>query len=384
MSFSTSRGTRAVPAVALAALLALTGCSAGTTGSAGTTSDQDLSDYEAVVSQAMEPWTAWEGPDSTPTPPKDISLAIVACAGVVAGCVLPANAAQEAAEALGWSVTQYDGQGDPVTQNQVVTQAINSGADAVLMAGVDPAQIESALDLAEANGIPVGSMTQGIAPGDGIAFDIGADYVQSGRIMGSWIITDSEGTATVLPTNNKEFASTVAIVESAIDTVEECDACSVKETEYFVGSNIGNGLGQRIASALQRQPDVDYVIGAFDPAVGDMVPAINNAGIGDRVKIVSNVGLTQNLEFIADGNVQAADVVYDNTYIGYAAVDQLIRVLTGEPLWENPEATDERFVHNEGAPQHLVTADNVGDPSVPWTADNDAVAKYLELWGVSR
>ncbi len=95
---------------------------------------------------------------------------------------------------------------------------------------------------------------------------------------------------------------------------------------------------------------MNYVIGAFDPAVSDMVPAINNVGIGDRIKIISNVGLTQNLQFIADGDVQAADIVYDNTYTGYAAVDQLIRVLAGEPLWENPDVTDERFRYNEGAP----------------------------------
>ena len=142
----------------------------------------------------------------------------------------------------------------------------------------------------------------------------------------------------VLPTNDKEFASTVTIVNSAIDTVKKCQGCALKDTLFFTGSQIGNGLGQEVASALQRDPDVNYVIGAFDPAVSDMVPAINNVGIGDRIKIISNVGLTQNLQFIKDGNIQAADVVYDNTYEGYAAVDQLIRVLTGKGLYKTPES----------------------------------------------
>jgi ribose transport system substrate-binding protein len=373
---------RSAPAIALAAVLMTAACSSPTVGSDSASSEQDLSEFQATVDVAMQPWTTWEGPDSTPAPPAGIDLALVTCAGAVAGCVLPAEGAKEAAEALGWTATIYDGQGDPVTQNKVVTQAINGGADAVLLAGVDPAQIGSALDLAKQQGIPVGSMTQGIAPGNGIAFDIGADYVQSGVIMGSWIVTDSGGSAVVLPTNDKEFGSTVAIVDSAIDTIATCDSCTVKDTEFFVGSNIGNGLGQRIASALQRQPDVNYVIGAFDPAVSDMVPAINNVGIGDRIKIISNVGLTQNLEFIESGNVQAADIVYDNTYTGYAAVDQLIRVLTGAELWKNPDVSDERFAYNEGAPQHLITKDNLDDPTVPWTADNDAVSKYRTLWGL--
>lgn len=377
--YATLCGTCLVGAVLSVGLV---GCSDSADGKENTSSDQDISSFQVITDEAMQPWTVWEGPDSTPTPPESIELAIVTCAGVVAGCVLPADAAQEAAEALGWKVTQYDGQGDPVVQNQVVTQAINGSADAILMAGVDPAQIGSALELAEERGIPVGSMTQGIEPGNGIAFDIGADYVKSGEIIGSWIIADSGGTASVLPTNDKEFASTVTIVDTAIETLKQCEKCSVKETEYFVGSNIGNGLGRRVASVLQREADVDYVIGAMDPGVADMVPAINDAGIGDRIKIISNVGLTQNLEFIVDGNVQAADIVYDNTYIGYAAVDQMIRVLVDEPLWETPGVTDERFKFNEGAPQHLSTAENLDDPTIPWTADNDAVARYRELWGL--
>jgi ABC-type sugar transport system substrate-binding protein len=225
-------------------------------------------------------------------------------------------------------------------------------------------------------------MTQGIAPGNGIAFDIGADYKQSGVIMGSWIAADSKGKAVVLPTNDKEFASTEALVNSAIATLKNCSGCQVKPADFFVGSDLGNGLGQRVASDLQRQPDVNYVIGAFDPAVSDMVPAINNSGLGSRIKIISNVGLTQNLGFIKSGNVQAADVVYDNTYTGYAAVDQMIRVLQKQPLWKNPGGTDPVSEYNENAPQHLTTKANVGDPSVPWTAANDAVNHYLTLWGL--
>ena len=345
-------------------------------------SNQDLASFDKVVAQASQPWTKWEGPDSTPTPPKNVKLALVACAGTIAGCVAPLNGAAAAAKDLGWTSTMYDGQGDPVTQNKVVTQAINSGATAILLGGVDPAQIGSALELAASKNIPVGSITQGVAPGKGIAFDVGGDYVQSGVIKGSWIVADSKGAAVVLPTNDKEFASTNTIINSAIDTVKTCKACALKETVFFTGSQIGNGLGQQVASALQREPDVNYVIGAFDPAVADMVPAINNVGIGDRIKIISNVGLTQNLQFIKDGNVQAADVVYDNTYEGYAAVDQLIRVLTGSELHKTPGVADTRFAYNENVPQHLVTKENVGDPTVLWTADNNAVAHYRKLWGV--
>ena len=382
-SFNGSKRRRiSARSVAAAVLWLAAGAFGSSTPSQSASSAQDLAEFAKVVAEASQPWTKWDGPQSTPTPPKDVKLALVACAGTIAGCVAPLDGAVAAAKDLGWTSTMYDGQGDPVAQNKVVTQAINAGATAILLGGIDPAQIGSALELAASKKIPVGSITQGIAPGNGIAFDVGGDYVQSGVIMGSWIVADSKGAAVVLPTNDKEFASTVTIVNSAIDTVKKCQGCALKDTLFFTGSQIGNGLGQQIASALQREPDVNYVIGAFDPAVSDMVPAINNVGIGDRIKIISNVGLTQNLQFIKDGNIQAADVVYDNTYEGYAAVDQLIRVLTGAELYKTPGVTDPRFAYNQNVPQHLVTKENVGDPTVLWTAKNDAVKHYRELWGV--
>jgi ABC-type sugar transport system substrate-binding protein len=296
--------------------------------------------------------------------------------------VQPGEEAQKAAQTLGWQTKIYDGKGDPAVQARVVTQAVNGGADAILMAGVDPTAIQSAMSAAQQRKIPVGSMTQGIAPTGGIAFDIGANYAKAGELTGQWIVADSDGKANVLPTNDKEFASTQAIVDGAVGVLKGCTGCQVKAPEYFTAATIGNGLGQRIASSLQRDPKVDYVIGAFDPAVSDMVPAIQNAGIGSRVKIISNVGLEQNLGYIKSGNVQAADVVFDNQYVGYAAVDQMIRTLAGKPLSKSTGETDPRYIYNENVPYHLVTKQNVGDPKQPWRANIDTVARFNKLWGV--
>jgi ABC-type sugar transport system substrate-binding protein len=188
----------------------------------------------------------------------------------------------------------------------------------------------------------------------------------------------------VLPTNDKEFASTKAIVDGAVGVIKQCSGCSVKPAEFFVASTIGNGLGARIASDLQRDPSINYVIGAFDPAVSDMVPAIQNAGIGSRVKIISNVGLEQNLGYIRDGNVQAADVVFDNQYVGYAAVDQMIRTLAGKPLSNSTGESDPRYIYNENVPYHLVTKANVGDPKQPWRADISTVTRFNKLWGLGQ
>jgi hypothetical protein len=57
-------------------------------------------------------------------------------------------------------------------------------------------------------------------------------------------------------------------------------------------------------------------------------------------------------------------------------------LLTNNPLYKTPGVTDERYIYGENVPQHLVTKDNVGDPTVLWTAANDAVKHYRGLWGL--
>jgi ribose transport system substrate-binding protein len=387
-SFTTGRRSQWLLAALCLAAVTVSACGSSSsstsntsTGSTPASSNTDLAPFQKTVTAAMTPQAQWQGPTAPVTPPKNVNLALVTCAGVVAGCVQPAQEAANAAKSLGWKTTIYDGKGDPSVQSRVVTQAVNGGATAILMAGVDPTAIQSAMAAAKQHNIPVGSMTQGIAPTGGIQFDIGANYAKAGQLAGAWIVTDSKGKAVVLPTNDKEFKSTVAIVNGAIDVIKQCKTCSVKSSEFFVAANIGNGLGDRIAQKLRSNPDVNYVIGAFDPAVSDMVPAIQNAGLASKVKIISNVGLEQNLGFIRDGKVQAADVVFDNQYVGYAAIDQMSRVLTKKPLSKSTGETDPRYIYNENVPYGLVTKANVGDPKKPYRAGFDTVAQFNKLWG---
>ena len=245
-SFNGSKRRRiSARSVAAAVLWLAAGAFGSSTPSQSASSAQDLAEFAKVVAEVFcNRGRSGTALNPTPTSPKDVKLALVACAGTIAGCVAPLDGAVAAAKDLGWTSTMYDGQGDPVAQNKVVTQAINAGATAILLGGIDPAQIGSALELAASKKIPVGSITQGIAPGNGIAFDVGGDYVQSGVIMGSWIVADSKGAAVVLPTNDKEFASTVTIVNSAIDTVKKCQGCALKDTLFFTGSQIGNSAQQ--------------------------------------------------------------------------------------------------------------------------------------------
>ncbi|MER6976256.1 sugar ABC transporter substrate-binding protein [Streptomyces carpinensis] len=365
--------------------MSLAGCGSSTsTSGVGGTSSQSLTSFQSVVDQATAAPDTWRGPTSTPAPPKHIKLAIVVCSSVVSGCVRQAQGMQQAAHSLGWEVTTYDGKGDPSTQNNAMTQAINGGADAVLLAATDPVSLSASMQLAASKKIPVGTTGLGAEPGrGGAAFDIGPDYARWGTVLGSWIVADSRGTADFLPTMDKEFENQMTIAHAMTAAVKKCTGCKVERTEQFVVNDIGNGLGQRIAGALQRNPSVNYVSGAYDSAAADMVPAINNTGLGNRLKLVSCVGSPQNYGFVKNNEVQRVDMVQDDIYMGYAAVDQIIRLIAERPLWKTPGVTDPRAQYGEGTPDQLITSHNLRDASADWRAPFDYVSKFKALWGVS-
>ena len=337
---------------------------------------------EAAVSAAEAPVTKWQGPTDTLKPPKNVTLGIVECASVVNGCVTPAQGAAAAAAVLGWKSKIYDGQGTPAGQNNAVTEALSAGSNAILMVGVDPTAIQSSLQEAASKHVPVGDLGQGIAPGHGIDFQVGANYVKDGQIEGEWIVAASGGHADVLPTNDKEYTSTVELTDAAVQEIQKCSGCSLLPQQYFVSTEIGNGLGQRIAELLQKNPKVNYIVGAYDPAVDDMVPAFENAGIAGRLSLVSNVGTPENLGFIAKGEVQKADIVFDNTYMGWAGVDQVIRALLHKPLWKDKGVTDPRFMYDENTPSHLIVKGNLPAHGAAWHAAFNTAAQFSKHWGV--
>jgi ribose transport system substrate-binding protein len=379
-----------VAALAVAALSTVAaGCGSSSSepanaGSSAAASSVDLAPYQAAVRKAMQGPTQWNGPTQPVTAPKGLKVALVTCAGVLQGCSDPAKAAAAAAKDLGWNATIYDGKGDPATQNKIVTQAVNGGADAILTFSIDSSFIASGLKAAKAKGIPVGSSAQGVAAApDGFAFDVGANWQQVGDIQGNWIVADSQGKAVFQPMLDKEYASVVASAEKAISVVKSCSSCEVKSPQEFVGANVGNGLGQRVVSVLRRDPKIDYLLATYDPAAADVATAVANAGMGSKVSVIGQIGLSQNFGLIRDGKGQAADVAFDQTYTGYATVDQLIRHIAKKPLFKSSDTTDPRFIYGENVPMRLITKENAPAEGQGYTAPIDAVGHYRKLWGVS-
>ena len=378
-SSSTSATTSASATTAAGA--ATTAAGAATTAAAGAF---DLAAVKQQVIEYEKGPTEYKGPTEPVTVKKGIKLATIPCSGVVRGCVRPVEEAGKIAKELGWDVTSYDGKGTPTDNNSAVEQAVAGGADVILTGGVDPTFIQGGMKSANDKGILIASMSQGVGPtADGYKFDIGADYTLLGKMIGSYVIADSEGKAVMLPFDDKSFASALAFVAAAVDEVKGCPTCKVLDREYFVATDIPK-LGQRAVDLVRKNTDITYIDGDYDPAAAALVPALANAGI-ENVKVVGGLANEQNMEYVKAGHIQTADAGFDNTYMGYMAIYQVNRLLAGQDLWVTPNESRPEYMYSGVVPVRLFTSDNPPASTQDYVATDtlDYLPQMRQLLGLS-
>ena len=335
-----------------------------------------------VEAARQETPATWAGPTTPAKAPPGIKVGIVSCGAQFRGCQAPADAAFEASKRIGWVPTMYDGAGTQEKQNAAILDALSAGANVIMTVSIDPRFIQLALQAAKKAGVPMISGSAGIdtpnpvikPEGDNLTheLDVGTDYGGVGRHVADWIIADSGGKANVLVFTDEEFYSVTAVVDGLLDEFKtKCPDCKISPLQKFTASQVATNVGQMAVGYLQSHPDVNYIYAPYDPSAVFMVNALAQAGLGDNVKIASIVGAAQNLDFIRQGRIQVIDGAFDNAYMGYAMVDQAIRILNKQPLFEP---------HDEGTPFQVLDKTNLPPQGQDWATRSDYKDRFLKLW----
>lgn len=378
----TSKRARRGVLLTIAALV-LAACGQGPAGGGGTASGSGpQGEYAAMLQTAREMVPAkFSGPTKPSKAPPGIKIATVTCYSILEGCVIPAKGVEKAANAIGWQARTFDGGGTPTTQNTQILNAVSWGAKVIVLIAITPSAVQSGLQAAERSGALIVSGSSGLSspnttlqpqPGQvWPAFDVSPDYKSLGEHLAQWIIADSEGKANIAIYGDKEFDSINAQESGIVPALKQCAGCKSSDVMYFTANQIASSLGPQTVSYVRSHPDVTYMYSPFDPPAAAQVQALKTAGLGRNVKIVSALGNAQNLQYIRDGNVQAADAAYDNTYMGFAIVDQSIRLLNKQPLVEPL---------GEGLPFQVLDKSNLPAGNESWTAPYDYQSKFLQLW----
>ena len=369
-----NKTTTAVAAV-LGGMLALSACgtsdsSSGSDSAGSSGSSADLAAYQKIVDDGTADVT-WAGPTEAAKAPSDISLAIVTCTMALEGCKLLTEGTETAAEEIGWKADVVNVT-DPTGYDQALQTVIASGADAVVLVGVDQHLIPSGIAAAHEKKIPLVSLFQNNEPGpDGVDVEVSPDPEQEGKLLAASMIVDHDGKVNALFMPDEEFSLPVAVLAAAKDTLDACDACDVKYADEinFTAATVGTTLPERVVASLRQDTSINSILVGFDPPVTTVIPAMMAAGLQDQAKFYSQLGTTAALGFIADGTVMSADVGASNEWGGWAAIDQTIRLLNGQPTVD------------ENVPVVLLTKSNLPAKGEPFVGDEAGFKdKYLALW----
>lgn len=318
----------------------------------------------------MEPVSEFTGPTSGPVAASGKKVVFIACGFAAEGCNLPGRAAEEAGEALGWDVQAVDGKFDPAVQGRLIQEAIDGGADGIILDAISAEAVAEPVKKAREAGIIVGSYDSLNVPSDvGVSYDVQASTQQQGEAMGSYMVWKTDGNAQAIILNSPEFKAPFDWTENAQKTIEGCSSCKILETENFTAGDASTRLPQLTSTIGQKQPDANVLIASYDAAMLDSLPAMKQAGLLDRIKVGTFNGISPAIDLVRKGDLTAT-VGGAMEWGAWAAMDNMNRMLSGEDAIE------------QNVPVRLITAENVDTiaEGSPWTGDIDFRAAYSKIW----
>ena len=395
-SSTRNRATLRAPALVVLVVLLAAACSSRSTGgpsASSTTPTSSSPQVAASTDPALAP--LYDGtlaaPDATSRPAvKGKKIVIISSGQASISSSIPTNAAVAAAKAMGWTSTVYDGQLNPANAPGLVRQAINSGADGIILDAIDCAGVKAPLEEAKAKGVKVVPIyaydcndpfagkggtplfSASINYGPDAAKNLGAFAEKYGYAQAQAVIAATGGKAKVVFFNDDTVTVLHYTGKGFLDGMKTCAECSVVANVGFTGLDLGPTLQQKAASILLQHPEANAVKSPFTAAtLLSIAPAVNQSGRAGKLFVMGGEGFQPELDLLRNRQGVDAAMIAPSDWTGWAAVDTLNSVFAGKAPafsglgWQLVDRT------------HNLPASGAFVPSV------DFQALYKTAWGVS-
>jgi len=376
--------------VATVSLMSLAACSEGTAPNAASAHDSsvDTSKVDALVkkAQATSSFTA-PGPAFDASKAKGKTVVNISLNSTVPFNQIVDASMTEAGKAAGVKVIQYTNQGQTSQWIQGMESAVAQKADAIVLEGSpDPKLLGPQIAAAKRAGIPVISThlydESYIAEAkkslpDVTAF-VDAHHYKAGTLMADYAIKHSGGHVNAFFVTSNEVQPSAGIAKAFKDELEtQCpDTCKATIVNIPI-SDWATKVATQVQTALLKDPSINYVVPVYDGMTPFLVTGITQAGKTGNVNIVAYNGTASVLRMVQDKNLVVAEIGEPQRWLGWANMDQVLRVLTGTDPVDSEKTPlrlfDESNIDETGNPS--TQKDGYGDP-------NEFKDGYLSLWGL--
>lgn len=287
----------------------------------------------------------------------------------------------ESHDALGWKTEIITVGPNPEDPGKAFQQAIDAGVDGIWHGGYPTEAIAAQLKAADEAGIPVvgESLNDETTPPFIAITRDRQDIDHIADVSAAKVAVDSGGKAEVQLFGVSTFPTLAGYNDSFKEHLAEyCPDCKVEVNEVDF-AEVGKGLPGQVVSAVQRNPDTNWVIFAFGDASIGVEEALKSAGVRDQVQVGGAIPGPAQLEALKAGTdaFWMADVSVES--MPYRETDLFARHFAGQT-----DAVSE--IDDTPMVSQLFTPDNIGEASIDadgwWTGFPGTVDAYKKMWGI--
>jgi ribose transport system substrate-binding protein len=351
----------------------------------------------AAAVKAAEAPTTWKAPG----PPFDVAKVkgktvwFIAVKQSIPFLQLLIKGFSQGITAAGGKPVVFDGAGTVSTQARGIETAIAQHASAIELGGVSPVAVSAQLADAKAAGIPV-ITTQSHDPGAVPADQANIPAVKGSvshcgacgaKMMADYAIVDTKGQLDAVVYYPGDIPDTSAPSVEAIKTevAKICPkTCKVKYENVPV-ADWATRLPTITSTDLTKDPNINYLLPAFDGMVISVLPAVHAANAQGKVKIASFNASSAPMQYMKNRDVVTADVGSVAIWQGWAFADQALRILSGNPPADNdapPPAIPERLFDVGNIDAIYASTKGLKNLELTGYGNVDFVSKFKQLWGL--
>lgn len=310
----------------------------------------------------------------------------VSCGQITPGCSVPAEAAGEAAKAMGWKFSIVDAKLNAEGGfAKAILQAIALRPDAIMTTGFNCDVAPQALAQAKSAKIPVigvqnsdcdeaGGHGQDLFP---IEYQSNSKFLtgpqfweEFGRLKADAIINLIKGKGKVI---NADFTNTLTTIISGYHSeMAKCSGCDNVDAIKLVASDQSptGPIPGSYQTAIQRHPDAKALVVTFDTEwdIG-LAPRLNAIPATKKLIVAGGEGAPAGMDLLRkSGTVPTFEIAYDARWIGWSGVDEVNRYFHKMPAV--PEGVGFRMVDR----QHNL------NPSGGYQTSIDFEGAYTKVW----
>lgn len=248
--------------------------------------------------------------------------------------VIADTLATEAAK-NGYRVDAVSGDFDVNKQQNQVRDFIVRKVSAIVLCPCDSKAIGTAVQEANAAGIPV--FTADIAcldPAAKVVCHVATDNKPGGRLAADAIVEALGGRGKVAILDHPVVESVMLRTEGFRERLAELNKDPNTEVEIVATLAGGGDKAKSYAAAqdlLQAHPDLNAIFAINDPSALGAVAALENAKLADRIKVVGFDGQPEGKQAIRDGRIYADPIQFPDQ-IGTKTAQVILAYLRGEEV----------------------------------------------------